>query len=709
MKKTRLTFNTKTLAAIAAMASATGFVLPSNLVDGAVKDGYVNVVANDAGTHLDVYIIGVIGWESTHRGLISQLKEYDNLKTITVYINSVGGFIGEGMGMLNALRLHTAEVTTINVGYALSMGSLLLLAGAGGKVKMAANALIMIHRAQGGSWGDAAAMRKEADILEKHEKAMLAEYDRRMDKTEEEIQAMLDAETWMTADEALAVGLIDEVIDPVDEDQVDNQLSENVWENLKESGLKNMPEQLENRMNKRLNPVVLRGMKPAANGAGNPNNPPASTADDIRAQALADEQTRRSAITAIFDAHGGVTGRFSEVAQAALNDHTVTVDKARENLLTAIGKESPGAIGGVGNVQVVHDEVDTRRDLMVNALLSQSNTANAIDENPYSFMSLSDIARGCLEAIGQRATGIHPLQMVSNAFTQTSSDFPVILDRMINEMVLVSYRKKSLTWKRFCATGSVSDFRDHKRLSLGSFGTLDDYKESGEFKNKSIPDGETESVSVGTKGNIISITREAIINDDLGYFSRMAGMLGSAAARTVEADVYKLLKSNPKLSDGKPLFHADHKNLVAGEHKKAMDEIVLDHMRQLMGAHTDISGNEVLDITPELLMVPKTMEMTADKWMKSRTLLGQDNPEMINGVAGMADTLATGNLTGDGYYLLASADDVPTIEVNFLFGEEEPFIDNQTGWRTDGAEMKVRLDFGVGAVDYRGAVYNPGK
>jgi len=694
-----------------------------NFIDGGGKqDGYVNVRLNAAENHLDIYIIGVIGWESSHRGLIEQLKDHSDVASITVYINSVGGYIGEGMGMINALRMHDADVTCVNVGYALSMGSLLLLAANEGKVQMASNSLIMIHRAQGGEWGDAAELRKEAEILEKHEKAMMVEYMRQTGKSQKAIQKLLDAETWFTAEEALEIGLIDEIIDPVEEDEADNMLTENVWKNLKESGLKNMPQTLTNRIHKRLNPTILRGAKaaavpssqpPSANTSGgddgtNSHSQTQPTTEEIRAQALADEANRREDITAIFDAHGGVTGRYVDVAHVSLNDMSCNVDQARENLLEAIGKESPGAIG-ISSIEITQDEVDTRRELMTNSLLARSNVAASMPNNPYAFMRLSDIANACLGAIGQPVAGINPLQMISNAFMQTSSDFPIILDQMITEMVLVSYRKKANTWKQWCATGSVSDFREHKRLRLGSFGTLDDYQEGGEYKNKSIPDGEIEGVSIATKGNIISITREAIINDDLGYFSRMGAMLGSAAGRTIEADVYKLLLSNPVMADKHKLFSAEHKNILTGEQAAAMSEEVLNSMDLMMGSHKDISGKEELDISPSLLLVPNTMKMLARKWMNSTTLPGQDNSALTNGVAGLAEVLATAKLSGAGYYLLADATDVPTIEVNFLFGEEEPFLDNQTGWRTDGAEMKVRLDYGVDAVDYRGAVFNKGK
>ncbi len=115
--------------------------------------------------------------------------------------------------------------------------------------------------------------------------------------------------------------------------------------------------------------------------------------------------------------------------------------------------------------------------------------------------------------------------------------------------------------------GSVSDFCAHKRYRTGSFGDLDTVNELAEFKSKSIPDGEAASIAATTKGNIASISRQAIVNDDLGAFTSLATKLGRAARRSIEADVYALLALNsgagPTMGDGNALFHSSHGN-VAG-------------------------------------------------------------------------------------------------------------------------------------------------
>lgn len=167
------------------------------------------------GSHLDIYLYGVIGgWDVDVNTFLDQVKSVPNPETVTVYLNTVGGLFYDGLPIYNTLDQMNAVVTVNVMGYALSMGSVIMLAG--DKVRMAQNGLVMIHRANTYTVGDAPALRKEADILEKHETGILKIYSQRMNKTPAEVLAMLDEETWLTADEALAIGMIDEIIDPID-------------------------------------------------------------------------------------------------------------------------------------------------------------------------------------------------------------------------------------------------------------------------------------------------------------------------------------------------------------------------------------------------------------------------------------------------------------------------------------------------------------
>ncbi|MEB4590782.1 head maturation protease, ClpP-related, partial [Candidatus Thiothrix sp. Deng01] len=140
---------------------------------------------------------------------LADLQGAGDVETITVYLNTVGGSFYDGLPIYNTLKQHKAHVTVKVMGYALSMGSVIMLAG--DVVEAAENSLVMIHRAQGGVWGDAEDMAHASQVLQKHEQAVIPEYMRRLGKSEQDVMALLKAETWYTASEAKAAGLVDAV------------------------------------------------------------------------------------------------------------------------------------------------------------------------------------------------------------------------------------------------------------------------------------------------------------------------------------------------------------------------------------------------------------------------------------------------------------------------------------------------------------------
>src|SRR5690606_14668322 len=220
------------------------------------------------------------------------------------------------------------------------------------------------------------------------------------------------------------------------------------------------------------------------------------------------------------------------------------------------------------------------------------------------------------------------------------------------------------------------------------------------------------SVQASTVGNVINLSRQAIINDDLGAFIGLSNMLGRAAARTVEATVYALLAENsglgPVMADGKTLFHADHGNIGdAG----ALSVATLEAARVLMASQKDISGDDFLDLRPAALLVPMGLGGTARVINEAQydpdTSGKLQRPNMVRGL--FSDIIDTPRLAGTRFYLFANSGDAPVIEVAFLDGNQTPYLEMQEGFDVDGARYKVRLDFGVAAIDYRGAVTNAGQ
>jgi len=157
--------------------------------------------------------IGLFGISA--KNFIADLKALEsmNVAEITLGINSPGGECFDGIAIYNALKRYPAKITGRVDGVAASVASVILMAA--DKIVMPDNSMQMIHNPWGGAIGDAEDMRDFADALDKIKIAILAAY-RRTGKSDEELSAIMDAETWMTAEEAKAAGFADEVIQSVD-------------------------------------------------------------------------------------------------------------------------------------------------------------------------------------------------------------------------------------------------------------------------------------------------------------------------------------------------------------------------------------------------------------------------------------------------------------------------------------------------------------
>lgn len=149
--------------------------------------------------------------------LAYELSKLNTSQALTVRIHSPGGSVTEGLGIRNLLRAYPGDLTTIGVGFAASIASIILLAGK--KVKMADNAYLMIHRPYGGVFGNADEMKRTADTLENMDENLLDIYVDAIQArgksdagTREKVWDWMENETWFTARQALEAGFIDEVI-----------------------------------------------------------------------------------------------------------------------------------------------------------------------------------------------------------------------------------------------------------------------------------------------------------------------------------------------------------------------------------------------------------------------------------------------------------------------------------------------------------------
>lgn len=653
----------------------------------------------------EIFIYGDIGeswWDESIAAstFVKELAALD-VDTITVRINSYGGSVPDGLAIYNAMKRHKAQIIVEIDGIAASIASLVAMAG--DTIRMAENALIMIHAPWGGLYGNAKDLREYADVLDKHAEAMATSYASTTGKSVDEILELLTdgQDHYFTAAEAHEFGLIHEITPPLPiAAHVDKMFDLTRYARFRAPQTPAAAAAV--------TPTEEQAMPNVTTPAAEPNA--ALNADEIRAQALKAEHERREAIKAKFDMFKNHEG-LADLRAACLDDMKVTPEKAGEKILAKLAE---GVTPIQGRVTVVEDERDVKRTAAVEAILARAGVAGvqADRNNPYRGYKLLDMARDSVEAAGVSTRGMDQLKIVANAFTQSTSDFPVLLEEAMHRTLQAAYGVAANTWSRFCATGSVSDFRAHNRYRVGSLGNLDPINELGEFVNKTIPDGEKSSVQASTVGNVINLSRQAIINDDLGAFIGLSNMLGRAAARTVEATVYALLAENsglgPVMADGKTLFHADHGNIgQAG----ALSVATIEDARVLMASQKDVSGNDYLDLRPSVLLVPMGLGGTARVINQAEydpdTSGKLQRPNMVRGL--FSDIIDTPRLAGTRFYLFANSGDAPVIEVAFLDGNQTPYLEMQEGFDVDGARYKVRLDFGVAAIDYRGAVTNAGQ
>lgn len=670
----------------------------------------------------DILIFGEIGeswWTEetvTAKALVEELNALD-VDILNVRINSYGGACSDGIAVYNALRRHRAEKRVMVEGVAVSIASLIAMAG--DTLDMPANTLLMIHAPWGIVQGNAADLREHADTLDRYAKAMASSYARKSGQSQDAILALLadGKDHWYTADEAKAAGFADTVSDAID---AHASLPPRFQASIPRPFLSS-PGGAPMSAKTQTEPTT-----PTATIPQTPPTPAASlpaTVTDIQAaakrEALAAEQQRRSDIRNLLVGPFARRTDLMAVLNACLDDVNCTPDMASQRLLKKAG-EGAESIGGASAVALGVDARDKFIQAGQNALLARCGIEQTDGANPLRGFRLHELARSCLQAAGGKTDGMLPEEFVpwalgrtrrayaSLSVGQTTSDFPVLLEGAIHRIVLSGFKLQPVTWDKFCKVGDVTDFREWNRLVPGMISSLDPVNESGEYLNKALPDAETNSVKAKRHGNIVTVTPEVIINDDIGLIRDTADSYGRSGARTIERSVYALLDTNPVLKDGIPLFHANHGNLASAGAAPSMT--TLDDARLTMGMQT-VPGevDDYLDLVPAIALV-NTGKLGAFR----QILTAQWDPahpgaELPNIVRDMVGTVVgTPRIPIAVWYLFADPNIAPVIEVVYLNGQREPRVVEEEDFRTGGISWRIELPFGVGAIDYRGGFKNNG-
>ncbi|WP_181261490.1 ClpP-like prohead protease/major capsid protein fusion protein [Pseudomonas aeruginosa] len=636
-------------------------------------------------------------WGITAQQFARELKAMGDLNKISLHIHSPGGDVFEGTAIYNLLKHHPARVEGYVDGLAASMATVVLMSC--DVIHIPENAMMMVHRPWGIQGGEADDMRRYADLLEKIEGTMVAAYMAKTGKSEEDIKALLKAETWMDGREAVEAGFADQLTEPL---AAAAQLTS---KRMKEFA--HMPEALKALMQPRASTPAAAAPTPSPAA---PTSQPAPAAPDeaaVRAQINAAENTRREGIRAVFQPFAASHG---EMLNEVLLDSSVTIEQAQAKLLASLASgatPSAGPSGSqganshvyAGNGNLVGDSV--RASVMARAGLEEQQS-----DNRYNFMSLRELARASLVDRGIGVASYSPMQMVGLAFTHTTSDFGTILIDVANRSMLAGWDEAEETFQLWTKKGMLSDFKTVHRVGLGEFPSLRQVREGAEYKYVTVG-SRSQPIALATYGEIFSITRQAIINDDMNLLTDIPRKMGMAAKATIGDLVYAILTSNPVLSDGKALFHADHKNLQTGASSALSIESLSKAKTQMATQKTEVEGGKprTLNIRPAFVLTPVALEDKAKQIIRSASVPGaESNSGIENPIRNFAEVIGEPRLDDNSAtaYYLAARQGSDTIEVAYLDGNELPYMEQQQGFTVDGVATKVRIDAGVAPLDFRG-------
>ena len=370
----------------------------------------------------------------------------------------------------------------------------------------------------------------------------------------------------------------------------------------------------------------------------------------------------------------------SELETGISNLRSMLAGLHASGIITGNGYEKPAVghmISEAEKIQAAFDgmfdlDIDTARLGNVRAF-SSIREAYARVTGDAGVAGFSDRSTLGLIRVSENA----PMSRISEADTTTAS-FSYLLGTSMNKRLLKDYQAWPAEWQRFCTIAPIKDFKQQTRVRLGAFGSLSTVAEDTAYTTISLTD--TAATYVPTKrGNLVTVSRETIVNDDLFAIKQIPTKLAVAAAYTLAEFVYSFLSGNPNIYDGNALFTsgAPHNNLGSAALSTASMQSGVTAMRE----QTNFAGKR-LGLRPGFLIVPPELEFVAMVVTKSAGVPGSVNND-INPMLGYVTPIVSPQLTNTTQWFFAADPKViDTIEIGFVGGQVNPvlLIQDQPLW-----------------------------
>jgi len=391
-------------------------------------------------------------------------------------------------------------------------------------------------------------------------------------------------------------------------------------------------------------------------------------------------------------------------------DAAADADTARRAAFEALASRSAPTIRTeqvrveIGESQ---DDPALRARQMGEALYARINPRHQLSDpaRRYAYATPVDMAKELLTLRGESTMALSPASLVTRAL-HTTSDFPIILGDTVGRVLRDAYQAAPSGIRRLGRQTTVRDFRSVNKIMLGEAPLLEKLNEHGEIKAGTMAEAR-EAYKIETWARKIGITRQVLVNDDLGAFSDLARRMGQGAAETEARILVTLLEANsgngPTLSDTKALFHVDHGNRAGTG--AVISDAALSAARLALRTQKGIE-DRTIRVTPKNLLVPPALETVAEKWLAT---IAPATAADVNPFSGSLSLVVEPRLSSaTRWYITADPSEIDGLEFAYLSGNEGPQVESRSGWDVDGVEIRVILDFGAGFIDHRGWFMNAG-
>lgn len=373
------------------------------------------------------------------------------------------------------------------------------------------------------------------------------------------------------------------------------------------------------------------------------------------------------------------------------------------------------------------DDGDNFRDAARDALLMQAGVEvkePAQGAEDYRGMAMRDILIECMVRSGVgtttellRRSRNELWDIACRDFLSPTADFPAILDDAINKSIVQQYQLVPASFESWTSRGSLTDFKNSKahEYALGG-GKFHKVSEGGELKHSTLQTELLPNRKLETYGTQFSMSREAFINDDIGFLAAMPAQFASRAKRTINRQVYELIFQNPTVFDGIPLFEAAHRNLIS--EGSAPSIAVMEKMIQMMGMQVDQFGESIM-VEPASVIVPMGWGMRVSQLLGTAEIdvegIGSHTVNVLNTEyrskikivqEGVLNVLAKDNACP--WFMAADPRLAKGVQVDYLNGVTTPTFRRSEKAGYLGFVWDIWLDWVVSAMDFRGVLRNNG-